>query len=51
MSERALAGPAGLPVSAATLRWPAGLRYGALGAPLAFAALPLYVLLPKHYAA
>ncbi len=28
-----------------------GLRYGALGAPLAFAALPLYVLLPSHYAA
>ncbi|MES2718912.1 MAG: MFS transporter [Pseudomonadota bacterium] len=30
--------------------WP-GLRYGALGMPLAFAALPLYVLLPNHYAA
>lgn len=28
-----------------------GLRYGLLGAPLAFAALPLYVLLPNHYAA
>ncbi|MBI5257127.1 MAG: MFS transporter [Burkholderiales bacterium] len=28
-----------------------GLRYGALGAPLAFAALPLYVQLPNHYAA
>ena len=28
-----------------------GLRYGALGAPLAFAALPLYVLLPSHYGA
>ena len=26
-----------------------GLRYGALGAPLAFAALPLYVLLPSLY--
>ena len=26
-----------------------GLRYGALGAALAFAALPLYVLLPSHY--
>ncbi len=34
----------------ATLPWQAGLRYGALGAPLAFAALPLYVLLPNHYA-
>lgn len=28
----------------------AGLRYGLLGLPLAFAALPLYVLLPEHYA-
>lgn len=28
-----------------------GACYGALGAPLAFAALPLYVLLPNHYAA
>ena len=30
--------------------WPDGLRYGALGLPLAFVALPLYVLLPNHYA-
>lgn len=29
----------------------AGLRYGALGFPLAFLALPLYVVLPSHYAA
>lgn len=28
----------------------AGLRYGALGLPLAFVALPLYVVLPSHYA-
>ena len=28
-----------------------GLRYGALGLPLAFVALPLYVVLPNHYAA
>lgn len=28
----------------------AGLSYGALGLPLAFVALPLYVLLPRHYA-
>lgn len=28
-----------------------GLAYGALGLPLAFVALPLYVLLPNHYAA
>jgi len=27
-----------------------GLRYGALGLPLAFVALPLYVVLPGHYA-
>ena len=29
----------------------AGLRYGALGFALAFLALPLYVVLPSHYAA
>jgi Na+/melibiose symporter-like transporter len=36
-------------------QWPddrplGGLRYGALGLPLAFVALPLYVVLPNHYA-
>lgn len=35
---------------AAAWRWPAGLAYGVLGAPLAFVALPLYVQLPQHYA-
>jgi Na+/melibiose symporter-like transporter len=30
--------------------WLAGLRYGLMGLPLAFVALPLYVLLPNHYA-
>ena len=30
--------------------WRWGLRYGAMGYPLAFVALPLYVLLPNHYA-
>ena len=30
--------------------WPGGSHYGALGLPLAFVALPLYVLLPNHYA-
>ena len=30
--------------------WAAGVRYGALGFPLAFVALPLYVVLPNHYA-
>ena len=33
-----------------SLSWRAGLAYGALGAPLAFVALPLYVVLPNHYA-
>ena len=51
MSTQVLAavpvGPALLP---GTLPWRDGLRYGALGTPLAFAALPLYVLLPNHYA-
>jgi Na+/melibiose symporter-like transporter len=30
--------------------WRHGLRYGMLGLPLAFVALPLYVILPNHYA-
>jgi GPH family glycoside/pentoside/hexuronide:cation symporter len=30
--------------------WPQGLSYGGLGLPLAFVALPLYVILPNHYA-
>ena len=30
--------------------WAQGLAYGGLGLPLAFVALPLYVLLPHHYA-
>jgi glycoside/pentoside/hexuronide:cation symporter, GPH family len=30
--------------------WRQGLKYGALGLPLAFVALPLYVVLPNHYA-
>ncbi|MBU3738623.1 MAG: MFS transporter [Rhodoferax sp.] len=30
--------------------WRTGWRYGLLGMPLAFVALPLYVLLPNHYA-
>jgi len=40
-------------VSAAAWRggWRQGLSYGALGLPLAFVALPLYVILPNHYAA
>ncbi|MEO7152743.1 MAG: MFS transporter, partial [Burkholderiaceae bacterium] len=31
--------------------WRDGVRYGAIGLPLAFVALPLYVNLPDHYAA
>ena len=34
-----------------TGRWSDGLRYGGLGLPLAFVALPLYVVVPNHYAA
>jgi hypothetical protein len=30
--------------------WRHGVRYGLLGLPLAFVALPLYVILPNHYA-
>jgi len=33
-----------------TVPWRQGLRYGLLGLPLAFVALPLYVLLPNYYA-
>lgn len=36
---------------ASTLTWRGGLSYGLLGLPLAFAALPLYVVLPHHYSA
>lgn len=36
--------------AAATLSPRQGLAYGLLGLPLAFVALPLYVLLPHHYA-
>lgn len=46
-------GPACAPGSSSAAGFTArhGLRYGALGLPLAFVALPLYVLLPPHYAA
>jgi len=36
--------------SAHPLGWRQGLRYGLMGLPLAFVALPLYVILPNHYA-
>ncbi len=34
----------------AAFSWRDGLAYGLLGLPLAFVALPLYVVLPNHYA-
>ena len=46
-------GPDAFPAGASdagTVRWRQGVRYGALGLPLAFVALPLYVVLPNHYA-
>ena len=49
MTDRTLSQPVGAASTGFSLT--DGLRYGALGAPLAFAALPLYVLLPNHYAA
>jgi Na+/melibiose symporter-like transporter len=36
--------------SPAGFDWRDGWRYGLMGLPLAFVALPLYVLLPNHYA-
>ena len=42
--------PAPAPVSVAGQGIQQGLSYGALGLPLAFVALPLYVVLPNHYA-
>ena len=38
-------------ITVGSFGWRQGLRYGGLGLPLAFAALPIYVLLPHHYAA
>jgi Na+/melibiose symporter-like transporter len=39
-----------MPATAWRGGWKQGLSYGALGLPLAFVALPLYVVLPNHYA-
>jgi glycoside/pentoside/hexuronide:cation symporter, GPH family len=41
---------AALPARAWHGSWRDGLSYGGLGLPLAFVALPLYVVLPNHYA-
>jgi GPH family glycoside/pentoside/hexuronide:cation symporter len=46
-SRRALPGPAASPDAFSARN---GLAYGLLGLPLAFVALPLYVILPNHYA-
>ena len=43
-----IAAPILAPAAASGIRL--GLTYGALGLPLAFVALPLYVVLPNHYA-
>ncbi len=51
MVDSTLTQPASNASNAARFGTADGLRYGALGMPLAFAALPLYVLLPNHYAA
>ena len=37
-------------INSSRLTWQQGWRYGLMGLPLAFVALPLYVLLPNHYA-
>ena len=42
--------PGDAPVRAWRGGWRDGLSYGSLGLPLAFVALPLYVVLPNHYA-
>ncbi len=39
-----------MPTAEPVFAWRHGWRYGLLGLPLAFVALPLYVLLPNHYA-
>jgi Na+/melibiose symporter-like transporter len=51
--EAAAFDPDAFPASASdpgAVPWRQGVRYGALGLPLAFVALPLYVVLPNHYA-
>jgi Na+/melibiose symporter-like transporter len=42
--------PATAPAGSWRGGWAQGLSYGGLGLPLAFVALPLYVILPNHYA-
>jgi len=49
-AEDGAAGPAAAPGNAWRGGWTQGLTYGGLGLPLAFVALPLYVILPNYYA-
>ena len=54
MSRAAVPAASGVPAAASARSWRGGWRdgfsYGTLGLPLAFVALPLYVVLPNHYA-
>ena len=54
MSSVAVPAASGEPAAASERAWRGGWRdgfsYGTLGLPLAFVALPLYVVLPNHYA-
>ena len=50
-SATVLSNPAAnAPITAAPWGWSQGVRYGLLGLPLAFCALPLYVVMPHWYA-
>ena len=48
--EASAGGPSAAPAAGWRGGWAQGLSYGGLGLPLAFVALPLYVVLPNHYA-
>src|SRR5450830_914616 len=51
MAEHLPTPPASAPAALQpALSLPQGLAYGLMGLPLAFVALPLYVVLPHHYA-
>ncbi len=50
LGESAIPSPGDQATPQATFGWRDGWRYGLLGFPLAFVALPLYVVLPNHYA-
>ncbi len=50
LSAQPLPAATAAPARSVALGWRQCLAYGLLGLPLAFVALPLYVLLPHHYA-